>query len=173
MRTALDRRSFLKSAVLGGAAFSVLYRRAAAADGMFVSLNSSLTRQMDWKDFAQLAARVGYGGVDVNLSAAMMDGSAATLALLSGLKIKPGVTSLPVRYTNPDPGVYQGDLRQLEDFAKIAAEIGCPRMMAVLPPSSQTPKAELRTILKDRLLPVADTLARANIRLGLEFLGPL
>jgi sugar phosphate isomerase/epimerase len=43
----------------------------------------------------------------------------------------------------------------------------------VLPPSSQTPKDRLRTILKDRLVPVAETLARSKVRLGLEFLGPL
>ena len=46
-------------------------------------------------------------------------------------------------------------------------------MMAVLPPSSQTPKEDLRKILKDRLLAVAEILARSNVRLGLEFLGPL
>ncbi len=46
-------------------------------------------------------------------------------------------------------------------------------MMAVLPPSSQTPKAEYRKIIKERLLPINETLSRANVRLGLEFLGPL
>lgn len=173
MQTALDRRGFLKSAVLGGAAFSLFSKSTAAADGMFVSLNSSLTRQMEWKDFVPLAARLGYGGVDVNLPAAVIAGAAETRDFLSSRKIKPGVASLPVRYTNPDAGVFRNDLNQLEVSAKVAAEIGCPRMMAVLPPSSQTPKTELRKILKDRLLPVAETLARSNIRLGLEFLGPL
>ena len=43
---------------------------------MFVSLNSSLTRQMEWKEFVQLAARLGYGGVDVDLSAARKEGAA-------------------------------------------------------------------------------------------------
>ena len=173
MQTALDRRGFLKRAVLGGAAFSWLSRRAAAADGMFVSLNSSLTRQMEWKDIVPLAARLGYGGVDVSLGPARKEGSESTRAFLSGLKIKPGITSLPVRYSNADDSLYQEDFKQLGDAAKFAAEIDCSRMMAVLPPSSQTPKEQLRKVLKDRLVPIAETLARFNIRLGLEFLGPL
>jgi sugar phosphate isomerase/epimerase len=64
-------------------------------------------------------------------------------------------------------------MKKLEEAAKFASEIGCPRMMTVLPPSSQTPKSELRKILKDRLLPINETLSRSNVRLGLEFLGPL
>jgi sugar phosphate isomerase/epimerase len=140
---------------------------------MFVSLNSSLTRPMDWPEFAQLAAKMGYGGVDVNLNAAQAQGLEATRTMLSSLKIKPGVCSLPVRYSNPDEALYKEDMKKLEEAAKFASEIGCPRMMAVLPPSSQTPKPEFRKIIKDRLLPINETLSRSNVRLGLEFLGPL
>ena len=46
-------------------------------------------------------------------------------------------------------------------------------MMTVLPPSSQTPKPELRKIIKDRLVAINEILGRSNVRLGLEFLGPL
>jgi sugar phosphate isomerase/epimerase len=46
-------------------------------------------------------------------------------------------------------------------------------MMTVLPPASETPKAELRKIYKDRLAAVSEILARSKVRLGLEFLGPL
>ena len=111
--------------------------------------------------------------MDVNLTAARKEGAAATRALLDGLKIKPGVASLPVRYTNPDESVVLEELKQLDDAAKFAAEIDCPRMMAVLPPSSQTPKAEFRKVIKDRVTSIAGILARSNVRLGLEFLGPL
>ena len=170
MQTALDRRTFLAFAA---GAIPFLTTKAAAAATMFVSLNSSLTRQMDWKEFVQLAARLGYGGVDVNLSAARQEGAAATRSLLDGLKIKPGVASLPVRFANPDESVVLEELKQLDDAAKFAAEIDCPRMMAVLPPSSQTPKAEFRKVIKDRVTSIAGILARSNVRLGLEFLGPL
>jgi sugar phosphate isomerase/epimerase len=170
MQTALDRRTFL---ALAAGAIPFLTTKAAAAATMFVSLNSSLTRQMDWKEFVRLAARLGYGGVDVNLSAARQEGAVATRSLLDGLKIKPGVASLPVRFANPDESVVLEELKQLDDAAKFAAEIDCPRMMAVLPPSSQTPKAEFRKVIKDRVTSIAGILARSNVRLGLEFLGPL
>ena len=145
----------------------------AAAGGMFISLNSSMTRQMDWPDFARLAAKLGYGGVDVNLSAARLMGVEDTKAFLGSLKMQPGVISLPVRYSNIDEAVYQADLKQLDESAKFAAAIGCPRMMTVLPPSSQTPKPQLRAIIKERLQAIDAVLARSNVRLGLEFLGPL
>ena len=180
MQTPLNRRSFLKTAAaLGGALGSPTPAR--AADTMFVSLNGSLTRQMPWTEFAQLAARLGYGGVDVNLGAArrerlrpdrrgaeppsLEESVKATRALLARLEIKPGVVSLPVQYSRDD-AVFQEGMSQL-------ADIGCPRMMTVLPPSSQTPKAEFRKILKDRVVAIGEVLSRSNVRLGLEFLGPL
>jgi sugar phosphate isomerase/epimerase len=165
-----SRRAFLKAAAL---AVVGLPRVRQAAGGMFVSLNSSLTRQMDWPEFARLAAKLGYGGVDVNLSAARIMGVEETKGFLANLNLRPGITSLPVRYSNIDAAVYQADLKQLDESAQFAAEMGCPRMMAVLPPSSQTPKPQLRAIIKERLQAIDAVLARANVRLGLEFLGPL
>ena len=46
-------------------------------------------------------------------------------------------------------------------------------MQTVMPPSSTTPKAEYRKIIKDRVMAMADVLQRSKVRLGLEFLGPL
>ena len=69
MNTPLDRRTLFKTA----AAVVLAAGRATplrGAGGMFVSLNGSLTRAMPWPDFARLAAKLGYGGVDVNLGAA-------------------------------------------------------------------------------------------------------
>ena len=172
MNTPLDRRTLFKTA----AAVALAAGRATllqGAGGMFVSLNGSLTRAMPWPDFARLAATLGYGGVDVNLGAARKESLDATRALFAELKIKPGVASLPVRYSSSDDAAYRTDLEQLPDAAAFCAAIGCPRMMAVLPPSSQTPKAELRPLIKDRLLAINEILARSQVRLGLEFLGPL
>jgi sugar phosphate isomerase/epimerase len=140
---------------------------------MFVSLNGSLTRQMAWPEFARLAAKIGYGGVDVNLNAARIEGVDATRKMLADLQIKPGICSLPVRYSNPDESVYKEDIKGLADAASFAAAIDCPRMMAVLPPSSTTPKAEYRKIIKDRVVAIGEVLGRSKVRLGLEFLGPL
>ena len=84
----VSRRAFLERAACAGALLMVP-RAAAAADGMYVSLNGSLTRQMPWPDFARLAAKVGYGGVDVNLGQAKTEGVEATRALFKELNIKP------------------------------------------------------------------------------------
>jgi sugar phosphate isomerase/epimerase len=139
---------------------------------MFVSLNGSLTRKMAWTDFARLAARVGYGGVDVNLAAAMKEGLTATREMFAELKIKPGITSLPAPFSR-DEEAFQAGLKQLDEAAKFATAIGCPRMMAVMPSASQTPKSELRKTFKERLSGISEILMRSNVRLGLEFLGPL
>ncbi len=169
MQKPFQRRVFLKGAAGAGMAGLA----PGAEPSMFVSLNGSLTRgQAAWPEFARLAARVGYGGADVNLGAAMKQGQEATRALFDELKIKPGILGLPVAFSR-DEAAFQEGLKLLEEAAKFAAAIGCPRMMAVMPPSSQTPKAELRKIFRDRLSAISEILLRSKVRLGLEFLGPL
>lgn len=170
MQRPLDRRAFITTAVLAAAAWS---HRARAADGMFVSLNGSLTRQMAWPEFAALASKLGYPGVDVNLAAALKDGPAATRERLSRLRLRPGIASLPVRYSNQDEALVEEDMKGLDAAARFLAEIGCPRMMAVLPPSSTIPKPEFRALLAGRVQRIAEVLNGSNVRLGLEFLGPL
>ncbi len=169
-RIDLGRRDFLKGAA---AALGMMPRAAGAASGMFVSLNGSLTPgKVPWPEFARLAARLGYGGADVNLGAARKEGLDATVALLAELKIRSGIVGLPAPFSR-DEAAFQEGLKQLDDAAKFASGIGCPRMMAVMPPSSQTPKAELRKIFRDRLAAISEILLRSKVRLGLEFLGPL
>jgi len=139
---------------------------------MFVSLNASLTRTLPWLDFVRLAARLGYGGVDVNVNGARAQGVDATRALFDELKIVPAVAGLPVRFSGGE-AEYQEDLQRLNETAAFLSGIGCPRMMTVLPPSSATPKAEFRRVIKDRLAAISEILLRSQTRLGLEFLGPL
>ena len=172
MPTSLSRREFVSLALAAGAAAGTR-RPLRAAGGMFVSLNGSLTRQMPWPDFVRLAGTLGYGGVDVNLGAARKDGVEATRALLREHRVRPGVAGLPLQFAAPDEAAFQESLKGLPDAARFAADIGCPRMMAVLSPGSPTPRAERHAFVKARLTPVAEVLDRVGIRLGLEFLGPL
>lgn len=164
-----DRRTFIKTTM---AAALAGVRVRAADTGMFVSLNSSLTRGMPWLDFARLAASTGYPGVDVDLKGAREQGADATRALLRNLKLKPGVINFPVNWTGADEA-YRETMAGLPDAAAFAAAIDCPRMITVLPPASATPKAELRVVLKRRLQEISQLLAKSDVRLGLEFLGPL
>ncbi len=168
----LTRRAFLERAALAAGAAACATRSGATASRMFVSLNASLTRALPWPDFARLAARLAYGGVDVNLNAARAQGVDATRALLRELTITPAVANLPVRFAG-DAIAYREDLSRLDEAAAFVSGIGCSRMMAVLPPASATPKPEFRRVLRERLAAISEILRRSQIRLGLEFLGPL
>jgi sugar phosphate isomerase/epimerase len=168
----MNRRDFVKAAA-GAAALGVAIRMPGAATGMYVSLNGSLTGgKVGWPEFARLAASTGFGGVDVNLAAAMQEGLDATRALFGEIKIKPSNVNLPVIFSR-DETEYQTSLKKLDDAVAFCAAIQCPAMLGILPPASKTEKAELRKIIKDRLSAISETLLRAKLRLSLEFLGPL
>lgn len=174
MQPLITRRGFLERAACAGALMAVA--RPAAAGTMYVSLNGSLIQQkppLTWPEFVRLAGKLGYGGVDVNLSAARADGVEATRALLAEAKVKPAVGNLPVQFAAPDEAAFQEGLKPLEDSARFAEAIGLGRMMAVMSPASPTPKDERRKFVKDRVTAIADVLRRSNVRLGLEFLGPM
>jgi sugar phosphate isomerase/epimerase len=164
----LTRRDFVKAA-----AGAVALGAAGAASGMYVSMNGSLTGgKVGWPEFARLAARTGFGGVDVNLAAAMKEGADATRALFGELGIKPSNGNLPVTFSR-DEQAFQTSITKLDEVAAFCAAIQCPTLLGILPPASQTPKTELRKIVKDRLSAVSEILLRSNLRMALEFLGPL
>src|SRR5215469_15698708 len=91
---------------------------------------------------------------------------------LAGLKIRPAVIDFPVEFRKDD-AIFKASLTQLDAAARFAAAIHCPRMITYIMPSSDTPRDELRQIYKQRFMESARILARSNVRLGLEFLGPL
>lgn len=140
---------------------------------MYLSLNSTLVAgRVPWPEFARLAARVGFPGVDLSTSGAMKEGLEATRSLLEQLKLTPAVAGFPVEFRKDD-AAFRRDLANLEPAAQFVAAVGCPRMNTYILSSSERPKAEQRAIYKDRLRTAADILARSHVRLGLEFLGPL
>ncbi len=140
---------------------------------MFLSLNSVLiSGRVGWPDFARLAARTGFPGTDVMLKPAMQAGVGATNTLLAGLNLKPAVLDFPVEFRK-DEATFQQGLASLSDAAAFAAAIQCPRMITWIMSSSDTPKDELRRLYKQRFTASARILAQHNVRLGLEFLGPL
>jgi sugar phosphate isomerase/epimerase len=140
---------------------------------VYLSLNPTVVAgRVPWPDLARLAAKVGFPGVDVDLSAAMKAGLSATRALFDELSIKPAAVNLPVEFRK-DNAAFHKDLDKLDDASSFSAAIGCPRMITWIMPSSKTPKAELRALYLKRFSACADVLARSHVRLGLEFLGPL
>ncbi len=140
---------------------------------MYLSLNSVLVSdRVPWPEFARLAARVGFPGTDVMIEPAMKAGQGATKQLLRELKIKPAILDFPVEFRKSD-AEFRSSLSKLDEAARFAADIGCPRMTTWIMPSSGTPKDELRRIYKQRFTESARILARSDVRLGLEFIGPL
>jgi sugar phosphate isomerase/epimerase len=165
----LTRRTFFPVLASLPAAFQAV----AAQKQMFLSLNSVLIdNRVKWPDFAKLAAKVGFPGTDVMLDAAMQAGVPATRDLLTELKLKPAVIEFPVEFRKDD-ATFEAGLPKLKQAAAFASAIGCPRMMTYLMSSSPIPKEELRATYKKRFTEAGRILAASNVRLGLEFLGPL
>ena len=173
MNPAITRRHFLECAA-SATAVLLATRPASAADGMFVSLNGSLTPGVSGADKARLGAKLGYGGVDWDFGPARKAGVEETSALFKELKIKPTIVNLPFQQPfGGEDAEFKGKLSQLSDDAAFCSAIGCNKMMLVLSPAAPRPKDEHRKVVVDRLGPIAEILQKSNIRLGLEFLGPL
>ncbi len=140
---------------------------------MYVALNGTLVAgRVPWPEFARLAARLGFPGVDLNLSKCMEEGLDKSRQLLNELKLKPAVSGLPVEFRK-DEAAFQADLQKLDAAARFAAALGCPRMGTWIMASSEVPKPELRKLYLERFRACAKVLADSGVRLGFEFLGPL
>ncbi len=171
----MTRREFFERASCAAAVLAVS-RQTRAAGSMFVSLNGAVTRGVSGADKVRLAARVGYAGVDWDLAPAKTAGLDATRALFGELKIVPTIVNLPLARPFPfsgDDGAFKDALKPLTDDAAFTAAVGCRKMMVVLPASTTMGKDAQRKLAVDRLSAVADVLQKSNIRLGIEFLGPL
>ena len=176
MQSSITRRQFLERTACASALLMAT-RRGEAATGMYVSLNGTLVNKpkqpLPWADFVRLAGRLGYGGVDVNLGEARKEGVEPTRALLAEARVKPAIAGLPLQFATPDEDAFQEGVKGLADSAKFLDAIGCHQVMAVMSPGSPVPREERRAFVKARLAPIAEILGNSNIRLGLEFLGPL
>jgi sugar phosphate isomerase/epimerase len=169
----MTRRDFVNLAACAGASLGIPEPAPAASRRMYVSLNGSLTgNKVPWPEFARIAAKAGYGGVDLNLGAAMKEGVEATRSLLRELKLQPACCGCPVN-AGRDEAAFKAGMEGLDEAARFAAAVGCNRMTAILPAASRTPKDELLKMYKERYTAVGEVLAKHKVRLGFEFLGPL
>lgn len=180
---AIDRRAFLARTALGAAALALPggCRRPNAArsggSGMFVSLPPwAVARRVGWPEQARLAARVGYRGIDWAFGPARAAGVAATRALLAELAIAPTIVNLPMRDPlGADDAAFEAQLPGLAEDAAFCRAIGCGRLQLVL--GATTPGGQSREArwahVRRRLAAIGAVLAPHDVRLGLEFLGPL
>jgi sugar phosphate isomerase/epimerase len=179
MRVVFTRRDFLERAVCVGALSTFAEPLVAAQQsngGMFVSLNGALTPKVSGVDKARLAAKLGFGGVDWDLGPAKTAGVDATKALFADLKIKPTIANLPMARPLPFGGEtaeFREGLKGLADDAAFVSAVGCRKMMVVLPATAPGKKDEYRKVVVERMSAVSEVLQKSNLRLGMEFLGPL
>lgn len=174
MGTSVSRREFMERASCSAAVFAMAVQ-APPGGRMFVSQNGAVAPRTPWPETARLAARVGYGGIDWNLNAARDAGLEPTRALFAELGIRPTICGSPVnqQVAFGDEAAFKAALPGLADAAAFAAAIGCRNMMLVLSPASPQPRDERRRLVRDRLAVISEVLRPSNVRLGLEFLGPL
>ena len=173
MQSIFTRRQFFERAA-SASALLLAARPAWAADGMFVSLNGSLTPGVSGADKIRLAAKLGYGGVDWDFGPAKKAGAEETVALFKELKVRPTIAGLPMQQPfGGEDAEFRARLPQLVEDAAFCSTVGCDKMMLVLSPAAPRPKDEQRKLVVDRLAAVSETLQKSRIRLGLEFLGPL
>jgi sugar phosphate isomerase/epimerase len=177
MRSTLTRRDFLERAVYVGACAALApVPLSAQQGGMFVSLNGALTPKVSGIDKVRLAAKLGFGGVDWDLGPAKTAGLDATKALFTELKVKPTIANLPMARPLPfggDAPAFQEGLKALADDAAFISGIGCRKLMVVLPATAPVSKEEYRKTVVERVSVISEVLQKANLRLGMEFLGPL
>ncbi|MEO8622332.1 MAG: sugar phosphate isomerase/epimerase [bacterium] len=177
----IDRRTFLARMAVGATALTLprVQSRATRSEptGMFLSLPPwAVARNVGWPEQARLAARVGYKGIDWAFGPAKTAGVDATRALLAELAIVPTIVNLPMQGPLvPDDAAFNAQLPKLAEDAAFSQAIGCSRFHFVLPPTTPNgqPKAERWTFVQRRFSAIAAVLAEHDVRLSLEFLGPL
>jgi sugar phosphate isomerase/epimerase len=180
MQNVVNRREFLERTTLGGlgVAACALFEplEAAAQSGMFISLPPwAVARNVGWPEQARLAARVGYAGIDWAFGPARTAGVEATRALLAELKIRATIVNLPMQGPlDGDDDAFKAQLPKLAEDAAFCAAIGCRNFQLVLRATTGGPSKEERwKVVRDRLAAISEVLVTHDVRVGLEFLGPL
>jgi sugar phosphate isomerase/epimerase len=178
MKRVVTRRGFLERTAMAAAALAAPSRQELARDraGMFISLPPwAVARNVGWPDQARLAAKVGYAGIDWAFGPARAAGVEATRALLAELKIRATIVNLPMQSPlDGDDAAFSAQLPKLAEDAAFCAAIGCRNFQLVLRATTGGPTKEERwKVVRGRLSAIADVLAKHDVRLGLEFLGPL
>jgi len=123
-------------------------------------------------DAAALAADHDFEGIAVDPGYLQAVGPDEYRAVLDEHDLRPGVMGLPFR-VDGDQSDYEAGLEDFDELAATAAEIGCERASTYIFPWSDERDFESNFAFhRDRIEPVAQTLADYGIRLGLEYIGP-
>jgi sugar phosphate isomerase/epimerase len=149
-------------------------RGAKGAGAVHISFHPSLAGRVEvkWPMSLQIATQAGFDAIDIELREIPHSERNMARKRLDSLGIKAGVAPLPVEF-RADDASYERDLAGFPEIVHLAKSLGIGVMTRALPPSSEFPMAEISLIMRRRLLPVVEILERNEMRLALEFIGPL
>ena len=150
------------------------------------SLNASCVgaETMSILEYADLAARHGFDGIDVpSLGAAMrtaqsMGGPVALKDALDEKDIAPVIFGLAPEMGlagvewRKDEERFRQSLKTLANLARFAHALGILRCYTYLPPAVDSDPGKFENMLTDRLREIARLLDDHGIRVGVEWLGP-
>lgn len=151
---------------------------------MFFSLNArALGIDLTASQTIQLAARHGFGGVDLMVRDLVDRGESPRLLRrqLADHGLRPGAWPLPVDWRSADAAQLASDLDRLPRYADAAVELGLTRTGTWVLPAwpidrwpGWSPEATLAAadaFHREALAPIVRILARAGVQLGLEVIG--
>lgn len=139
---------------------------------MYISLNRATAGGgLAFEDFVKTASDAGFPAADVELGWARDRSADALRALFQSHHLRFGGWGVPFDWRGDESKLGPG-LRDLDEMAKLAAELRIDRCSTWLLPSSDRPLIENWEFHVARLKPVADVLSGHGLRLGLEFVSP-
>jgi sugar phosphate isomerase/epimerase len=139
---------------------------------MYICLNRGTSGGgLNQVEFAQLAARAGFQGCDVDLSYAQQHGAAALADLFVSLNLRFGGWGPPQDHRT-DPCRRREAAAILQGHAAVAKQLNIDACATWIMPSSDLLFIENWKRHVDGLRPVAQILADHGLRFGLEFVSP-
>lgn len=144
---------------------------------MKISLNGSLlSTPLDLEPFLAKAAEFGCEGADIGLEQIIAlhpaDPVAAGLALFEKYGVQPSAWGLPLDFRNLDSDEgYLASIAEFPRLAKLAAELGCPRMCTWFMPALPDPDL-FRRVAGERIKRAAGIAGEYGVRIGLEWVAP-
>jgi len=141
---------------------------------MFKNLNpSALGVSGHQSELIELALTYGFAGMDLNLAEfatrVRLKGMPYARRLIDSAKIRIGTFALPLEWETDDE-TFQKELKKLSEYADYAAQLGCTRCTAVLPPAGDAlPYHENFEFHRHRFYDICAALKPAGVRLAVGF----
>ncbi|WP_145424317.1 sugar phosphate isomerase/epimerase family protein [Symmachiella dynata] len=135
-----------------------------------IGLKATLT------EVVEAAITHGFGGIDVQIELVLPLANAMGLKycqqIIQAADSTPGSWVLPTRWQDEDEALFQRDLAELPELAKLAQDTGFTRVTTAVPPTSNVrPLEENLEWSKNRLQQIADVVGACGQQLGLEYLA--